>query len=1317
VSGRSGTATCAQGANPSAIKRGRRLPYCLLLIALLIGAAILKRDGSTGFPMAKPRSTAQLARLYGALPLSFEANRGQTDPSVNFLSRGRGYALFLTGQEAVLTLRKPSVAANSPSSAVDGRLLLKAGQQPADNEPRTSEAVLRMELLGANARAKVAGAEQLPGKANYFLGNDPSKWRTNVPTYAKVRYEDVYPGVDLVYYGTKGGELEYDFVVAPGADPGAIALGVEADAQPETGSSKLAIGFPKSGGVRVDSNGDLVVPIEDREVRLHKPVVYQSGPGNGERTTSQGRRTPIEGHYALDAENHVRFELGPYDHSRPVVIDPVLIYATYLGGSGGDIAYAVAVDSVFNTYIAGVTNSTNFPTKGTPYQSGSKGNGDCFVSEINPTGTQLIYSTYLGGSQSDTATAIAESSGAVYITGYTASADFPVKAPAGPGTSVPFQQTYGGNTDAFVTELATGGSTLVYSSYLGGSGTDFGQGIAVDSSGNAYVTGSTQSTNFPVSSNALRANINGSQDAFVTKVNFTGEQILYSTYLGGSAADVSQGITLDSSNNMYITGYTFSSDFPLAAPYQGTIGGGADAFVAELNAAGSSLVFSTFLGGSSDDRAYGIALDSSNNIYITGATSSTNFPTNSAYQVSLAGTSNAFVTKFNAGGASLAYSTYLGGTGTDYGYAIAVTPAGLAFVTGSTNSSDFPTLSPIQAILGLSNNNLCGSAPCADAFVAQIDTTKKSLVYSTYLGGNGPDFGEAIAVDSNGDPYIAGSTSSTNFPVIWGGNYQSSLTGTAGNAFAAKIDVAANPNAAVLPTNVNFGDETISVTSPLQQITIVNPSTTPLTITQIYVESEINNSSTVFVLSDTSGCIGTIPGGGAYCQFYVSFTPNSLGAVTDQIYITDNAGGTPGGSGGLPGSQQIINLTGTGVTAATAVTVAPTALSFSSQAVGTTSPPQSVSITNTGTQTLNITNITTGTSGDFSQTNTCLSQPYNGSLAVGQSCNVSVTFNPTASGTRASSLSITDNATGSPQSVSLTGIGAAAFTLVSPSANNPFVIGDTQTTFVIQAQGPSSFNGAISLACSAGITCAFTTNPIFIGQNTTMTVSNLTTTPSSNPLPFTLTGTSGSQSTTLQLNLEFSDFTLTASPSSKVIASGTQATYNISANPLYGLNTNVNLIISSTSPAPGLSDYTYSFSPATVTLNGTSPTVSTLTINTTKYIAPTSPVHALPRFPGGRLPPLIFGLLSLAGLASLALRNRRRPRYGWRGAGWLGVRLATLSLILALNLAMAACRANTLAITGTATGNYVVTVQGTLASNTSVNRYVTLALSITQGQP
>jgi hypothetical protein len=601
---------------------------------------------------------------------------------------------------------------------------------------------------------------------------------------------------------------------------------------------------------------------------------------------------------------------------------------------------------------------------------------------------------------------------------------------------------------------------------------------------------------------------------------------------------------------------------------------------------------------------------------------------------------------------------------------------------------------------------LCGSAPCDDAFVTQLATAGNTLTYSTFLGGNGPDFGQAIALDTTGDPYIAGSTSSTNFPVIWGGDYQSALVGTAGNAFAAKIDVANNANIAVLPQTINFGDETISVASAQQQITLVNPSSAPLTITNIYLEEQVNNSSTVFVMANDSACIGTINPGGGFCQFFVSYTPNALGTQSDEIIIVDNAGA-------VPGTQQTIDLTGIGVNAATAVTVQPSSLSFTSQAVGTTSAPQSVTITNTGTQTLNITKFSTGTSGDFTlNDNACLA--LNNTLGVGQSCVVSVTFNPTASGTRTASLSITDNATGSPQTVALTGTGAAAFTLTSPSAVNPALIGDTQTTFVIQAQGPSNFNGAISLTCSVGATCNFTNNPIFVGGNTTLTISNLTPNPPSNPFAFSVTGTSGSQSFTLQLNLDFSDFTLTASPSSETIEAGTVATYYINVNPLFGFSgQNVNLIILTTSPP--LPSYTYSFSNNSPTTNGTAPTQVTLNINTTKYITPTT--HTPPRPPGGKLPPIIFGLLSLAGLVSLTLGSKRRVRGGWRTSAWTAMRLATLSSILALNLAMSACRSSTLVITGTATGSYVVTVQGTLAANTSVYREVALALSVTQSQP
>jgi len=410
VSGRSGIATCALGADPSTIKRGRRLPYCLLLIALLLGAAILQKDGGRKFPAAHPRSNAQWAHLYAALPLSFEANRGQTDPSVNFLSRGRGYALFLTRREAVLTLSKSSVVTGPLSVAKGQKPGVRSqesgasiGQRSTDNGPRTTDSVLRMQLVGANPSARVTGGEELPGKANYFLGNDPGKWHTDIPTYAKVKYESVYPGVDLVYYGSQGGELEYDFVVAPGADPRAIKLDVAA------GSSRhldVAAGLSRhpsneNGGVKpplqIAANGDLVIKSADGEIRFHKPFVYQPATNSAHRTSDFGLRTAVDGRYVLQANNHVGFEVGAYDHHRPLIIDPVLSYATYIGGNGGDIGYAIQVDSNADAYIAGVTNSSNFPILGA--QQGSyRGNGDGFVTKINSTGTKLIFSTYFGGS-------------------------------------------------------------------------------------------------------------------------------------------------------------------------------------------------------------------------------------------------------------------------------------------------------------------------------------------------------------------------------------------------------------------------------------------------------------------------------------------------------------------------------------------------------------------------------------------------------------------------------------------------------------------------------------------------------------------------------------------------------------------------------------------------------------------------------------------------------------------------------------------------------------------------------------------------------
>jgi len=472
----------------------------------------------SGAAQRDPAVQRKVLADYGKVPLSFEANQGQTDPSVKFLSRGSGYTLFLTGNEAVLALKKSEArsqnseaegvrdqglrvadsTADNRNARIENRsrglslvprhlpLATDYGRRTTNNGPRTRD-VLTMRLAGANPKPTVSSDDELPGKSNYFIGNDPKKWRTNVPTYAKVRYENVYPGIDLVYYGNQG-QLEYDFVVAPGADPHAIVLDVVAGLVPAQNGPSQAHrrGHPQGVPLRIDSNGDLVIELDGGALRFHRPVVYQAS-----RAPSPESRAPVTGRYKLIGHNRVSFELGPYDHTRPLVIDPTLTYSTYLGGSAADQGNGIAVDSSGNAYIVGSTSSTNFPITTGGFQTSSPGGGDAFITKLNPQGSAAIYSTYLGGSSYDVAQAIAsDAAGDAYITGYTDSTDFPVTAGA-------FQRTYAGGQDAFVTELNSSGSALIYSTYLGGSSGDTGRGIAINGSGNAYVTGETTSVNFP----------------------------------------------------------------------------------------------------------------------------------------------------------------------------------------------------------------------------------------------------------------------------------------------------------------------------------------------------------------------------------------------------------------------------------------------------------------------------------------------------------------------------------------------------------------------------------------------------------------------------------------------------------------------------------------------------------------------------------------------------------------------------------------------------------------------------------------------------
>jgi hypothetical protein len=676
------------------------------------------------------RLKQQAAVNYDKLPLSFEANVGQTDRAVQFLARGPGYSLFLTATEAVMVLsqgigipHQEPVSVNSLSAAAEAPL-----------------AVVRMQLLGGDSAAHVVAYDELPGKANYFLGNNPSQWHTSVPTFGQVEYKNIYPGIDLVYYGNQG-QLEYDFVVEPGADPRAIHLG-----------------FSGADQVRIDSQNDLVLNAGGQDILQRYPFVYQEINGSRQEIASAFAlpdQQPPGGPPAL-TQHQVSFVVGRYDVSQPLVIDPVLSYSTYLGGSGNDYGNGIAVDpATGDALVTGTTNSTDFPTANSWQPTFGGGLYDAFVTRISADGSTLLYSTYLGGSNLDNANGIAvdPTTGDALVTGTTASTDFPTVNALQPNKG-------GGPYDAFVTRLSADGSALVYSTYLGGTGSDSGLGIAVDAStGDALVTGLTTSRDFPTATPLQPTYGGGVADAFVARLSANGSALVYSTYLGGTGDDEGYGIAVDpATGDALVTGFTTSPDFPTANAWQPNPGGGEDAFVARVSADGTTLLFSTYFGGSGDDVGYGIAVDpTTGDTVITGQTFSPDFPTVNAIQPNYGGgAGDAFVARLTGDGSTLLYSTYLGGSGDDQAYGIAVDPAtGDAVITGDTRSADFPTADAVQPSYGGGE----------DAFVARVSADGTTLLFSTYLGGSGVDRGFSIAVDpTTGDALVTGVTGSPDFP-------------------------------------------------------------------------------------------------------------------------------------------------------------------------------------------------------------------------------------------------------------------------------------------------------------------------------------------------------------------------------------------------------------------------------------------------------------------------------------------------------------------------------------------------------------------------
>ena len=695
----------------------------IIAVALLaLGCVALLPASRLGLAVSGPAAPAAEERAldaYGNLPLAFVPNLGQTDPRVRFSAQAGGASFQFTDEAALVTLAK--------------------GEQGVS---------LRLAFLGANPAPTIEGARPGPGRVNYLIGNDPAEWHTGLPTYGQVVYRELWPGIDMVFRGGAG-QLKYEFLVRPGARPADIRLA-----------------YGGASGLSVNGAGELLVQTPLGALRDERPRSYQE---------MDGRKVPVASRFALGAGSAYGFALGGYDGSQPLVIDPGLVYSTFLGGINLDEGSGIAVDATGAAYVTGRTGSPSFPTTPGAFDTTHNGNDDVFVTKLNAAGSGLVYSTFVGGSVADMGKAIAvDATGAAYLTGITASANFPT-------TPLAADTTHNGGEDVFVTKLNSTGSALLYSTFLGGSGMDQGWGIAVDAAGGAaYVTG-LASAGFPTST---LLGPGGGSDAFVSKLDATGSALVYSTRLGGTGTDQGYGIAVDASGAAHVTGVTVSPAFPTTpGAFDTSHNGGFDAFMSKLNAAGSGLLYSTFLGGSGNDQGRGIRVDAPGAAYLTGHTSSTNFPiTTGAYDTSYNGSDDAFVSKLNptpVGAASLLYSTYLGGSLSDLGLGIGVDAGGAAYVTGQTRSTDFPTTT------GAFDTSHNGGTD--DAFMSKLDATGSMLSYSTYLGGSGLDRGFAIAVDAAGAAYLAGLTASANFPTT-AGAYDTSFNGGGGDAFVSKLE-------------------------------------------------------------------------------------------------------------------------------------------------------------------------------------------------------------------------------------------------------------------------------------------------------------------------------------------------------------------------------------------------------------------------------------------------------------------------------------------------------------------------------------------------
>ncbi len=686
----------------------------LFIILFFIMDGLFGRQNGSSFQNEYAGSSNELTNKLDLnylqnFPLRFEQNLGQGFAESKYFTKGKNFSLSFCSNKIILRPRINFNIYNRQNSQVN------------------------IKFNNSNTHTKISGISPLNTSINYFLGNNKNNWITDVPNFEKVKYEELYNGINLIFYG-KQNELEYDFVIEPYANPGQISFSVE-----------------NADNLFINTNGNITIRKDEHDIKMNAPKIYQII-GN--------KIINVDGNFILDEVNNLRFDLGKYDKSFPLIIDPIIIFSTYFGGGNSDFAYDIALDNGNNIYLIGETISSDFPIKNAVQPTRGGGWGDIFISKINSAGTEIIFSTFLGGSNSDIGNGITlDQNGNIYLIGNTSSTDFPIKNA--------LQSTLGSSNwgDAFITILNNSGSEILFSSYLGGSGSEMGNSIAVGNDNSFVITGLTTSTNFPLV-NAFQNNLSGGifpQDIFITKFAPLATGLVYSTYLGNSSilSELGKDVVIDSKNNAIIIGSTGAVDFPLVNPLQNKIGGSYDVFVTKFSPLGVP-VFSTFLGGTQIDQGEGIAVDKNDDIYITGHTNSADFPTKNPIQNKGGIFDNdIFISKISSDGQSLIYSTYLAGTDGDAGNDIAVNDKSEAYVTGSTSSDDFNTVNSLQ-------DYNAGIFPPyrTDIFVAKLNASGDKFIYSTYIGGNQDDEGNGIKVDKNSNAVITGKTKSNNdFPV------------------------------------------------------------------------------------------------------------------------------------------------------------------------------------------------------------------------------------------------------------------------------------------------------------------------------------------------------------------------------------------------------------------------------------------------------------------------------------------------------------------------------------------------------------------------